>query len=166
MSSKLTPRQIFSNPVYLLAFGFGSGLSPRAPGTAGTLVGVIIYVLLTPVAFWLYLLITAVLFVLGIFISGYTARKLGVEDPGAVNWDEIAGYLIAMIAVPQALRMPYGWWWVFAGFVLFRVFDIWKPWPIRWFDRTIKGGLGIMLDDLVAAVFTGVLLYIGRLLLG
>ncbi|HKV95961.1 MAG TPA: phosphatidylglycerophosphatase A [Gammaproteobacteria bacterium] len=163
MHDHLPVRQIYRNPIYFLAHGFGSGLVPRAPGTAGTLVGVILFVLLTPVPVWLYWLITALLFVLGIFICGYTARALGVEDPGAVNWDEVVGYLITMAVMPHALLERGGWLWIVLGFALFRVFDILKPWPIRWFDRNIGGGIGIMLDDLVAAIPSAVVLYILRL---
>jgi len=160
MSARLTARQVFSNPIYFLAYGFGSGLAPRAPGTFGTLVGLVIYLLLTPAPNWLFWLITAVLFAFGIFICGYTAHQLGVEDPGAVNWDEVVGYLLSMALVPRALALPDGWLWIVLGFVLFRIFDILKPWPIRWFDRNVKGGLGIMLDDLVAAIPAAVILYI------
>jgi phosphatidylglycerophosphatase A len=163
MRARLTARQVYSNPIYFLAYGFGSGLAPRAPGTAGTLVGVIVYVLLTPVSNWLYWLITAVLFVLGIFICGYSARRLGVEDPGEVNWDEVVGYLITMAIMPHALLVQGGWLWVALGFALFRAFDIFKPWPIRWFDRNIGGGFGIMLDDLIAAIPAAAVLYILRL---
>ena len=154
MLQRHTPRQVFTNPVYFLAYGFGTGLSPWAPGTAGTLAGVALYMLLWPVPYWQYLIVTLTLFIAGIFICGHTAARLGVEDPTAVNWDEVAGYLITMAFAPRGLA------WMALGFVLFRLFDIVKPWPIRWFDRNLKGGLGIMLDDLVAAIFAGVLLYI------
>ena len=159
MSNRLTARQVFSNPMHLLAYGFGSGLSPKAPGTAGTVVGVVIYLLLLPVYHWVYLLITLVLFLIGILICGYSAKKMGVEDPGAVNWDEVVGYLITMAFAPHGLL------WIVMGFVLFRFFDILKPWPIRWFDRNIKGGLGIMLDDVAAAIPAGIVLYIVALVL-
>lgn len=160
MSARLNARQVFSNPIYLLAYGFGSGLAPRAPGTFGTLAGVVVYLLLTPAWDWLYWLITAGLLVIGIFVCGYTARKLGVEDPAAINWDELVGYLVTMAVVPQALQLSRGWLWMLLGFVLFRVFDILKPWPIRWFDRNVKGGLGIMLDDVVAAIPAAAILFI------
>lgn len=152
--------EIFRNPVYLLAYGFGSGLLPRAPGTAGTIVGVIVYLLLTPVAAWLYAVITVVLFAVGILISGHTARRLGVEDPGAVNWDEVVGYLVTMLLIPHHWNTPEAWLWILVGFVLFRFFDILKPWPIRWLDRNVKGGFGIMLDDVAAGLVSAILLYI------
>ena len=163
MRAGLTARQVYSNPIYFLAYGFGSGLVPRAPGTAGTLVGVIVYVLLTPFSDWLYWLITAVLFAVGVFVCGYTSRKLGVEDPGEANWDELVGYLATMAVMPNALLARGGWLWVVLGFALFRAFDIFKPWPIRWFDRNIGGGFGIMLDDLIAAIPAAATLYILRL---
>ena len=159
MQKQLSAREVFSNPIHLLAYGFGSGLSPRAPGTAGTLVGVIVYLLLLPVSLWIYLLVTLALFLAGIFICGYTAKRLGVEDPGAVNWDEVVGFLATMAFA------PHGWLWMVLGFVLFRCFDILKPWPIRWFDRNLHGGLGIMLDDVVAAIPAAFIIYIATLIL-
>jgi phosphatidylglycerophosphatase A len=159
MTNRLTAREVFSNPIHFLAYGFGSGLSPKAPGTVGALVGIIVYLLLLSVPRWIYLLITLVLFLIGIFICGYSARKLGVDDPGAVNWDEVVGYLATMAFA------PHGWLWVLLGFALFRFFDILKPWPIRWFDRNVHGGLGIMLDDVMAAIPAAAILYIVMLIL-
>lgn len=159
MPNRLTAREVFSNPIHLLAYGFGSGLSPKAPGTIGTLVGVLIYLLLMPVPRWAYLLITLLLLLAGIYVCGYSARKLGMEDPGAVNWDEVVGFLATMAFA------PHGWPWVVLGFALFRFFDILKPWPIRWFDRNLHGGLGIMLDDVVAAVPAALIIYIVTLIM-
>ncbi|MDE2234823.1 MAG: phosphatidylglycerophosphatase A [Gammaproteobacteria bacterium] len=159
MPKQLSARQVFTNPLHLLAFGFGSGLLPKAPGTAGTVVGVLVYLLLLPLPHWAYWLATLLLFAAGIYICGYSAAALGAKDPGAVNWDEIVGYLCSMGFAPR------GWPWVILGFVLFRGFDILKPWPIRWFDRKFHGGLGIMLDDVVAAVPCAVIIYIVALLL-
>ncbi len=159
MTQRLTAREVFSNPIHILAYGFGSGLTPKAPGTAGTLVGVIVYLLLLPSQHWVYWLVTIALFVAGIFICGYSAKKLGVEDPGAVNWDEVVGFLFTMGFA------PHGWPWVILGFVLFRFFDILKPWPIRWFDRNLHGGLGIMVDDVVAAIPAAAIIYIVTLIL-
>ena len=96
---------------------------------------------------WVYLTHAGILFALGVWLCHSTARDLGVEDHPGIVWDEIVGYLITMTAA------PHGWRWILLGFVLFRLFDIWKPWPISWMDRNIKGGLGIMLDDLMAGVF-------------
>jgi phosphatidylglycerophosphatase A len=149
----LTARQVFTHPVHFLAYGFGAGLSPKAPGTMGTVVAVPLYLLLVMYvssAGYLAVLVAALL--AGIFICGYTAGKMGIDDPKGVVWDEIVGYLITM------LGLPLGWAWVLGGFLLFRLFDIWKPWPIRWADRHIKGGFGIMLDDIIAALFACVIL--------
>ncbi len=159
MPRQLSAREVFSNPILLLAYGFGSGLVPKAPGTAGTVVGVLVYLLLQPAPLWLYWLVTLMLFAAGIFLCGYSARVMDIKDPGAANWDEIVGYLCTMGFA------PHGWLWVILGFVLFRFFDILKPWPIRWFDRRFHGGLGIMLDDVVAAIPAAVIIYIVALVL-
>lgn len=137
-----------------IAFGLGAGLAPKAPGTFGTLAAVPFYWLLSPLPLWTYLLVLVVLFGLGIWACGRTAQDLGGQDPAAIVWDEVVGYLAAMTAAPA------GWRWILAGFLLFRLFDIWKPWPIRWLDRRIKGGLGIMLDDLAAGVLTWLILQV------
>ena len=134
------------DPVVLVAVGFGSGLAPKAPGTAGTLVAIPLFLLMQPLPLITYLLITTCLFIAGIWICTYAAEKFGVHDHPAIVIDEIVGYLITMTAAPQ------GWLAVTAGFVLFRLLDAVKPWPISWFDRNINGGLGIMLDDVVAGV--------------
>ncbi len=155
--ANLTARQVFTNPVHFLATGFGSGLSPKAPGTAGTVVAIPLYLVLgSHLGVNAYLSVTLLLFLVGIPICGYTARRMGVDDPKSVVWDEIVGYLVAMAWA------PLGWLWIILGFGLFRLFDIWKPWPIRWLDRRVKGGFGIMLDDLVAGFFACLLLNLPR----
>jgi phosphatidylglycerophosphatase A len=133
-----------SHPVHFLAFGMGAGCSPKAPGTMGTLVAVAIYLPLSLLPFWAYLATTLVVILAGIWICDWSARQLGVHDHPGIVWDEIAGYLVTMVAVPPGLL------WILAGFVLFRFFDILKPWPISWLDKRVGGGLGIMLDDVVA----------------
>lgn len=143
-----------------IAFGLGSGLAPWAPGTFGTLAAVPLYWLLSPLAPVVYLGVVALLFGLGVWACGRTARELGGHDPGAIVWDEVVGYLVAMTFA------PVGWPWVLAGFLLFRLFDIWKPWPIRWLDRRVRGGLGIMLDDLAAGVLAGLVLWVAASALG
>lgn len=140
------------DPIQLLALGFGSGRAPVAPGTFGTLVGVLIYLPLASLPTLPYLLITALLFVVGIPICAYAARQFGVHDHGAIVWDEIVGYLVTMAFAPQ------GWLWLLLGFVFFRLFDIWKPWPIGWLDKRVSGGLGIMVDDLLAGIFAAAVL--------
>ena len=150
--ANLTARQVFSNPVHFLAYGFGAGLSPKAPGTMGTVVAIPIYLLLLYTGTGGYYAFLAVALVAGVFICGYTAKRIGVDDPKGVVWDEIVGYLITMLGLPPGVV------WLVGGFLLFRLFDIWKPWPIRWIDRNVKGGLGIMADDVVAAVFACLIL--------
>lgn len=129
-----------------LALGFGSGLSPKAPGTFGTLAAVPLVVLLL----WagnIYLLAFVIAgSVLGVYLCGQTARDIGEHDHGAIVWDEIIGYGITM------LWAPLHWQTLLLGFVLFRLFDIVKPWPISWFDKNVHDGAGIMLDDIVAGI--------------
>ncbi len=146
MSKNSAPRSVWRNPIHFLAFGFGSGAMPFAPGTFGTLAAVPIYLLMMPLSLWAYLAVVVVMTLLGVWLCHVTSRDLGVHDHGGIVWDEIVGYLITMIAAPP------GWQWIVAGFVLFRFFDIIKPWPIGWADRRVQGGLGIMLDDVLAAV--------------
>ena len=140
------------NPIHLLAFGFGSGAAPKAPGTWGTLAAVLIYWPLSQLSPEHYLLMLLVTSVMGIYICGQTARDLGVHDHGSIVWDEFVGFWITMFAA------PVGWVWVAVGFVLFRFFDIIKPWPISWIDKKITGGFGIMLDDVIAGVMAAVVL--------
>jgi phosphatidylglycerophosphatase A len=140
------------NPVHLLAFGFGSGLAPKAPGTFGTLVAVPLFLLLQPLSLSVYLALVALGFALGIWICDRTARDLGVHDHGGIVWDEIVGYLFAMSLAPA------GGWWIVSGFLLFRFFDILKPWPIRWLDLRVPGGFGIMLDDMMAGLYAGLVM--------
>ncbi len=147
-----TPGQLARDPLLLLAFGFGSGLSPKAPGTAGTLVAAGLYPLLALLPLNLYLALLLGVVIAGVGICGYAARRLGVHDHAGIVWDELAGFWLAMTAFPST------WPWLLAGFVLFRFFDIVKPWPISWLDRNLTGGLGIMLDDLVAGALTWVVL--------
>lgn len=142
------------NPVHFLAMGFGSGCSPKMPGTMGTLVGVVLYLLLQNLDLLTYGIVTLVLFCIGIWLCGRTSRDFGVEDHPAIVWDEIVGYLATMLAAPD------GWLWAAAGFVLFRFFDISKPWPVNWADKRVSGGLGIMLDDLIAAIYAFLILQI------
>ncbi len=145
-------RKVWSRPDYLLAFGFGSGLIPKAPGTMGTLMGVLIYLLLREMSLSLYLCFVAACFGLGVYLCERVSKDLGEPDPGGIVWDEMVGFWVVMIAA------PVGWYWIPAGFLLFRAADIWKPWPIGWLDENVKGGLGIMLDDLVAGIMAAVCL--------
>lgn len=142
-----TPSSVWRNPLHFIAFGFGSGAAPVAPGTFGTLAAVLCYLLLGALPLVNYLLLIAVSFVLGIYICGRTSNDVGVADHSGIVWDEFVGYFVTMILAPP------GWLWIALGFVLFRLFDIWKPWPISWLDAKVHGGLGIMLDDLVAGFY-------------
>lgn len=127
--------------------GFGSGLAPVAPGTFGTLVAVPFYLLLAQLSLPWYLLAVNLGFAIGVYICQYTSDALGVHDHGGIVWDEFVGYWITMIAV------PFAWQWILLGFVLFRGFDIVKPWPVKIADKKIKGGFGIMLDDVLAGLY-------------
>ena len=140
-------KPVITNPVHFLAFGFGAGLSPKAPGTMGTLVAVPLFLLLAYLPVYVYLALITAAFLVGIYLCGRTASDLGVHDHGGIVWDEFVGYWITMILVPVT------WYWVLAGFVLFRVFDILKPFPIGWLDKKVGGGLGIMIDDVLAGVY-------------
>ena len=145
---------IMRDPVHFLAFGLGSGCSPRAPGTFGTVVAIPVYLLLSTAPLWLYLFVTLIMLLVGIWLCDKTTRKLGVHDHKGIVWDEIVGYLITMIAAPK------GWLWIIIGFVLFRLFDILKPWPISVADKQIKGGFGIMIDDVLAGIAAFSILHI------
>ena len=136
-----------ADPVHCLALGFGSGLAPVAPGTFGSLVGLAIALAMAPLGLAWNLVAVAVAVGVGIWICGESARRLGVHDHPAIVWDEVAGMMITMLAVPDA------WWGAPLAFVLFRLFDIAKPWPIREVDHGLGGGTGIMLDDVLAGLF-------------
>lgn len=138
---------------HFLGFGFGTGLAPFAPGTVGSLAALPIILLLTFHPIWSYLIVTAIAVVAGVKICQQAADDLGVHDHPAIVWDEIAGMLITFIFVPIT---PMN---LLIGFLLFRFFDIAKPFPIRMIDRKVSGGLGIMLDDVIAGIFAGVALY-------
>lgn len=145
-------REAFSSLDGFLAFGFGSGLIPRAPGTWGTLVAVPWLLLLDGLHWVLFWPVLGGLFALGVAICNRVGTRLGVDDYGGIVWDEMVGFWLTMAFVPVT------WYWVLLGFVLFRAFDILKPWPIREIDGRLSGGLGVMLDDVLAALYAGVLL--------
>lgn len=151
--NKLSIRQIMSDPVLFLAFGFGSGLIKKMPGTMGTIMAIPVYLILIQTNIWLYGILTGLVVMMGIWICGNAAKQLGEHDFKGIVWDEIAGFLITMSLV------PFSWYAVILGFVLFRIFDIIKPWPIKWIDQKVEGGLGIMLDDVLAGVFVAVFMF-------
>lgn len=132
----------------LLAFGLGAGKLPLMPGTFGTLVALPLYWLMQPLLAWQYLLLLGLMFMVGIYICQIAEKLTGIEDNPSIVWDEIVGYLLGMFL------LPVGYMWVLVAFLLFRFFDIYKPWPIRIIDHKYQGGLGIMLDDVLAGVYT------------
>ena len=139
-------QRVFSRLDYFLAFGFGSGLMPFVPGTFGTLAAIPVYCLMMYLPPGWYLALVVVAFLLGVKICDKVSRDMGVHDFSGIVWDEIVGYLITMYCVPIGIK------WIFAGFFLFRLFDILKPGPIAWVDKKVGGGFGIMLDDVLAAI--------------
>ncbi|ADG24065.1 TPA: phosphatidylglycerophosphatase A [Legionella pneumophila subsp. pneumophila] len=138
--------RVWQDPVYFIAFGFGSGLMSIAPGTWGTLAAIPLYLLMINAHWSIYLLWTALAFALGVWVSDRVTEDLGIHDYKGIVWDEVVGYLLTMFLAPKGIS------WMLIGFILFRIFDIWKPQPIRMIDQRVHGGLGIMLDDVLAAV--------------
>ncbi|HMN46714.1 MAG TPA: phosphatidylglycerophosphatase A [Povalibacter sp.] len=147
--------RLLRQPVHLLAFGFGAGLLPRAPGTFGTLIAIPIVAGIMQFGWQVHVAFAIAACVTGVWICGESARRLGVHDHSGIVWDEIAGFTITMLAAPSR-----DWTWWVAGFALFRLFDIWKPWPIREADHRLRGGLGIMLDDILAGLFAAACLLV------
>ena len=151
----VTPGMVFTHPVHFLAFGFGTGLAPVAPGTVGSLPGVLIAWLALPLGIEWRLAIAVGLVAAGFWICGESARRIGIHDHPGIVWDELAAMYVTLLVVPPQITL-----WALA-FGLFRLFDIWKPWPIRDLDHRLSGGAGIMLDDLVAALYAALLLGFG-----
>ncbi len=145
-------RKVLTDPVHFLAFGFGTGLAPVAPGTVGSLLGVLLAWLTLDLELYVQMGIAVALIAAGVWICGESSRRLGVHDHGGIVWDEIAGMYVTLLAAAPTLAA-----WAL-GFLLFRAFDIVKPWPIRDLDHRLGGGSGIMLDDLVAALYAAILL--------
>lgn len=151
--------RLMRDPVHLIAFGFGSGLSPYAPGTFGTLAAIPIVLFVMQFGFVAHLSFAIFAALFGIYVCGESARRLNVHDHPGIVWDEITGFALTMLLVPA------NFYWIVAGFTLFRVLDIWKPWPIREADHSLGGGLGIMLDDILAGIFATAVLFALRLIL-
>jgi phosphatidylglycerophosphatase A len=142
-------RFLFAHPAHLIACGFGSGLSPFAPGTVGTLFAWATFPLLRPWMSDLELLVfLGACFVVGVLAAQKTGADLGVTDHGSIVWDEIVPFWLVLVFCPP------GWLWQSAAFLLFRIFDIFKPQPARYFDEKVKNGFGVMTDDLVAGAYT------------
>ena len=146
-------------PVHFLAFGFGTGLVPFAPGTFGSLIGVALFWLMASLRACSYAAIVAVLFVAGIFICGQTARDFAEVDPGFIVYDEVVGFLVAMYLMPRE------WRWIAAGFAVYRIFDIWKPFPIHLVEEELGLGTAIMADDVIAGIYTLLILQLARVIL-
>ena len=144
---KAIPPQMLRNPTHLLSLGFGSGLATKAPGTFGTFAAIPFWFLLQLLPTSSYIAAVVAAFLLGIYLCGETAKALGVHDHGGIVWDEFVGLWIALFLLPP------GWLWLVLGVALFRLFDIWKPWPIRVLDAKVHGGLGIMIDDVLAGFY-------------
>ena len=153
------PEGSLKNPLHFLALGFGSGAAPVAPGTFGTVAAIPVYLLLIQLPFVGYLISVILISVVGIYICGRTAEDWGVHDHSAIVWDEIAGFLVTMMLAPVSLIS------IVLGFAYFRLFDIWKPFPISWLDKKVEGGFGIMIDDILAGVFAALLLQLSLYLL-
>jgi len=152
MSAKL-----LRHPAGWLATGFGSGFSPKAPGTVGSLVALLPWWLwMRELPHWQYALVLGCAFALGVWASDWVIGKLDSQDPGLVVVDEFVGLWLALFLAPP------GWQWMLGGFVAFRLFDIWKPWPVRWADRAVHGGFGTMLDDLLAGGYAWLALHLAE----
>jgi phosphatidylglycerophosphatase A len=148
-------RVVLGHPAGWIALGFGSGLSPVAPGTVGSLAAFIPWFVvrgMNPIVYAVFLVVT---FAVGIWASNWVVRKTNINDPSFVVWDEFVGQWIALLPLVIVARSA---WWTIAGFILFRIFDIWKPWPVSLADRDIGGGLGVMVDDVVAGAYAAIVL--------
>lgn len=148
-------RALLATPAGWIACGFGSGLAPVAQGSCGSLAAILPWLLLRELSLAANLAVIVLGFLLGVWACERASRALGVDDHRALVWDEFVGLWIALL---PALLAP--WWAIVLGFALFRLFDVWKPWPIREFDRRLHGGLGVMVDDVVAGMFAAVVLAI------
>jgi phosphatidylglycerophosphatase (EC 3.1.3.27) len=142
------------HPVMWLGFGFGSGLAPKGPGTAGTLLGLLLFL---PILLWSEAAawgVLALALVFGSYICGESARQIGVHDHGGIVWDEFVGIWLVLLTLPEQ-----SWLYWTMAFIFFRIFDIVKPWPIRWADQKVSGGFGIMLDDIMAACYAIIIIW-------
>lgn len=147
MTRQPTLKFLIEQPAHFLALGFGSGLAPKAPGTFGTIVGLPLFWLIASYALNLQLGIIALLFIIGIYLCDVAGKHLGVSDHGSIVWDEIVAMMLVLTITPNH------WLWWLVAFALFRLFDIWKPFPIRQCDAKLKGGFGVMFDDILAAIY-------------
>lgn len=141
------PAAVWKKPLYFIAFGLGSGAMPFAPGTFGTLMAIPFYLLLQYLPLYFYIIFVVVFIAASSWISDRVSREINEHDHPAMNIDEFAGFFVTMI------NAPHGWPWIALGLLLFRLFDIWKPWPIHLIDEKVHGGFGIVLDDVAAGIF-------------
>lgn len=147
---KIITRSDITHPAHWFALGFGAGLARKAPGTWGSLVGLLLFAPLMLLPLWCYLLVLVVAAMAGIYVCDKSARDWGVHDHGAIVWDEVVGMGIALVALPLT------WTSLLLAFALFRLFDIWKPWPVSVLDQKLGGGWGIMADDMAAGVMAAI----------
>jgi phosphatidylglycerophosphatase A len=148
-------RAVLAHPAGWIACGFGAGLSPVAPGTVGSAVALLPWFALRELAWAPYLLVVTLAFALGVWASGIVIARLRIADPGAIVWDEFVGQWIALMPL---LWFPRNVGWMLVGFALFRLFDVWKPWPVSWADRALEGGFGVMFDDVLAGIYAALVL--------
>ncbi|MDA9064461.1 phosphatidylglycerophosphatase A [Pseudomonadales bacterium] len=158
----MTPRnyKALTNPWHLLATGFGSGLVPKAPGTMGSVLALLLWIPLQELPVMVYGLFVLACIPFGIWLCGRVAVEMQVKDPACIVFDEFVGVWVALF------MLPVGWYWPVIGFILFRLFDIFKPWPVSWLDQKLPGGWGIMLDDVAAGLFSLIILQVLALGLG
>jgi phosphatidylglycerophosphatase A len=144
-------KKVWQHPLYFIASGFAVGLMPIFPGTFGSLVGLVLFFLLVKLPFWGYLLATMVVIAGSVWLLAWLVKETGLADPTSACIDEVAGILVALIGVPLT------WYWLLSAFLLFRILDIFKPWPFSWLDKNIKGGFGMVLDDVAIGTFTAII---------
>jgi phosphatidylglycerophosphatase A len=156
-------RAVLGHPAGWIASGFGSGLSRYAPGTAGSAAALVPWLGLRELPMLAVVVIIVLAFAVGVWASNVVIGRLRISDPGVIVWDEFVGQWITLLPL---LVWPADWVWMLVGFFLFRLFDVWKPWPCSWADRRVKGGFGVMLDDALAGVYAGLALAIGVVGLG
>jgi len=148
------PRSVWEKPTHFVAFGFGSGAIPKAPGTFGTLMAIPFYLMMQPLTMLQYLILLILITSLSMWLCDNVSKEIQVDDHQGMCLDEIVGYLVTMFGAPHGFR------WIVWGFLLFRLFDILKPWPIYLIDQKVKGGVGVILDDVLAGIYSSIVLHI------
>lgn len=148
------PVSLWQNPLHFIAFGFGSGAIPIAPGTFGTLLAIPFYLAIQHLSNLNYLIVITIITILSCWLCEKVSREIAADDHQGMCIDEFVGFLVTMFAA------PIGWQWILIGVILFRIFDIWKPQPIRYLDEHIHGGIGMILDDVAAGVFSAIIIQI------